>query len=241
MADNSCAVGTNGGEVVPFAIKDCALAAIAIGRRAQNLRELRDNLQTIHQGSIYYHFWGGLLRPRFDDPEYNNDFAGWAHHGLHDTRLAERLGVIDPTDFESIEDLRRELIDVIEERLEESELVPWSKSDQQFHFIRSQIFVFDTYKRIESPEELALQVPHMSISSIFYHFIDARRRTKNSVDDFEAWLSGFGDKYCDLYYKIATIDPYFISLSELRQQLTDLFHDHFKVKGKRKGRRHDKK
>ncbi|MFC1855678.1 DUF5752 family protein [Thermodesulfobacteriota bacterium] len=225
---------TNGNGVIPFAIKDCALAAIAIGKRAQNLRELRDNLLTIHTGSIYYHFWGGLLRPRFDDPEYNNDFAGWARHGLHDTKLAERLGVIDPTEYDDIEDLRQELIDVIEERLDESEIVTWAKNDQQFHFIRSQIFVFDTHKKINTPEELAMAVPHMSISSIFYHFIDARRRTQNNVDDFEAWLAGFGEKHSDLYKKIAGIDPYFISLSELRHQLVTLFNSHFKIKQKGK-------
>jgi hypothetical protein len=213
---------------VSFAIKDCALAAIATGKRAQNLRELRDILQAIHPDSIYYHFWGGLLRPRFDDPEFNNDFAGWARHGLHDTRLAERLSVIDPTDFTELEELRQELLEVIEERLDETEWIPWSRVDQQFHFIRSQIVVFDTYKRIDTPQELALAVPNMSVGSIFYHFIDARRRTEDSVDDFEAWLAGFGTKYADLYNKIAAIDPYFISLSELRIQLVSLFNSYFK-------------
>ena len=76
-----------------FLIKDCALAAIATGLHAQNLRELRDHLTDIHLGCIYYHFWGGLLRPHFDDPEYNNDFASWARHALHDVPLAERLGI----------------------------------------------------------------------------------------------------------------------------------------------------
>jgi hypothetical protein len=32
----------------PFAVRDCTLAAIATGRRAQNLRELRENLLTIY-------------------------------------------------------------------------------------------------------------------------------------------------------------------------------------------------
>lgn len=231
MSNNS---NKNSKEIIPFVVKDCALAAIATGKRAQNLRELRDNLETIHPGSIYYHFWGGLLRPLFDDPEYNNDFAGWARHGLHDNRLAERLGVIDPTEFSDIDELRRELIEVIEERLDETELVPWSRGDQQFHFIRSNIIVFDTYKRIETPEELALAVPNMSIGSIFYHFIDARRRTEDSVDDFEAWLAGFGEKHASLYNKIAEIDPYFISLSDLRHQLALMFSEHFKNKRKRK-------
>jgi hypothetical protein len=213
----------------PFAIKDCALVAIATGKRAQNLRELRDSLTVIHSGSIYYHFWGGLLRPRFDDPEYNNDFAVWALHGLHDHPLAERLAVIDPTDYGDMEELRQELIDVVEERLDESEWVAWSKSDNQFHFIRSQIVVFDTNKRILGPEELVDAVAKMSVSSVFYHFIDARRRSDDRVDDFRAWLTGFGDTYSALYANLSAIDPYFISLTELRDRLTSMLAAYFGV------------
>ena len=40
----------------PFAIKDCALVALATGRRAQNLRELRDQVMEIHAGSLFHHF-----------------------------------------------------------------------------------------------------------------------------------------------------------------------------------------
>ncbi len=217
---------------VPFAIKDCALAAIAVGHRAQNLRELRDHLIRVHSSCIYYHFWGGLLRPGFDDPEYNNDFASWAYHGLHDTRLAEQLGVIDPTEFNDLEALRQELVDVVEERLDESEMVPWARADQQFHFIRSNIVVFDTHNRIETPPELTAAVRDMSVGSIFYHFIDARRRTKDSVDDFEAWLTGFGNEYEKLADRIANIDPYFITLAELRQQLVTLLRHYFDSKAK---------
>ena len=86
-------------KIKPLQIKDCDLVAIATGVRAQNLKELRNNLLTCPPGCVYYHFWGGLIRPRFVDPEYNNDFAAWASHGIHDKKLAETLGVVDPTDF----------------------------------------------------------------------------------------------------------------------------------------------
>jgi hypothetical protein len=215
-----------------FAIKDCALTAIATGRRAQNLRELRDKLLTVHPGSIYYHFWGGLLRPSFVEPEYNNDFAAWAYHGLRDRILAERLAVIDPTDFENLEDLRQELIEVIEERLDEVEVVPWSKSDQEFHFIRSQIVVIDTHNTITDPAELVSLIPHLPVSSIFYHFIDARRRTEGSTDDFRAWLVGFKEDYGKLAGNLAEIDPYFSSLIDLRDQLAMVFSDYFVNRGK---------
>jgi hypothetical protein len=210
-----------------FRLRDCALVAIATGRRAQNLRELRDILSDVHPGCIYYHFWGGLLRPRFQDREFNNDFASWARHGLHDAILAERLSVVDPTELVEMEDLRQELIDIIEERLDEHEHVPWAKADQQFEFIRSQIIIFNTELHLGRPEELATVVPNMSASSIFYHYIDARRRTEGGYDDFRAWLGGFSPKYDTLCAQLASIDPYFESLTELRRQLSDLFQNYF--------------
>lgn len=213
--------------VEPFAVKDCALIAIATGRRAQNLKELRDNLAVIGLDSVYYHFWGNLLVPRFENPEYNNDFADWARHGLHDNTLAERLGVIDPTECPDLEALRQELIDVMEQRLDETELRPNSRPDRQFVFMRAQIVVFDTRRRARSPEELARLVPNMSGSSVFYHFIDAHRRSPEGKDDFHAWLALYGARYADLMALLAGVDPYFSTLAELRQQLAGVFTDYF--------------
>jgi hypothetical protein len=210
----------------PFAVKDCALIAIATGERANDLRELRDRLETTRPGCIYYHFWGGLLRSRFDDPEYQNDFAVWAYHGLHDRFLAERLALVDPTDFDDLEDLRRELIEIIEERLDENELVSWTSAHQPFQFIRSQIVVFDTGIRISNPKELKELIPQLTVGSVFYHFVDARRRTPNKIDDFSEWLIGFADNYDELFEQIASLDPYFKSLTELRAQLGDIFKEY---------------
>jgi len=211
----------------PFAIKDCALLAVATGKRAENLRELRDILTTIHPASIYQHFWGGLLRPRFDDPQFNNDFAVWCHYALHDDILAERLAMIDPTTYEDLEVLRRELVEVIEDRLDEIERPEWAKHDQQFHFMRSQIVVFDTLTTIVDPRELTNAIQTMSVGSVFYHFIDARRRAPSGVDDFRAWLEGLGETYAGLCADLASVDPYFLNLNELRQQLVTVFENYF--------------
>ena len=45
-----------------------------------------------------------MLRAQFSDREFNNDFATWCHHSLHDDRVAERLAVIDPADYSGMED-----------------------------------------------------------------------------------------------------------------------------------------
>jgi len=216
-----------GGNGVPFRIMDCALIPLATGQKAQNLKELRNLLREADAGCIYYSFWGGLLKPGFENPEFANNFSAWAHDALHDDVLAERLGVIDPTEFDDLESLRRELVDVIEEHLDEIDVITWTRRDQQFNFITSQIVVFDAQRELTEPQELAAAVREMSSSSVFYHFIDARRRTEGSMDDFRTWLDGFGEHYRDLQEQLAEVDPWFSTLVELRHQLATLFEDYF--------------
>lgn len=211
----------------PFAVKDCALIAIATGRRASGLKELREVLLDISTDAIYYHFWGSLIQPRFEEREYNNDFARFLHHGLHDAVLAERLAMLDPTDFADIEDLRRELIELIDQRLDEAIYLPWIRSLEAFEFIRSQIVVFDTGRRISRAEELVDLTPTLSATSVFYHFIDARRRVESGADDFRHWLAGFNDLHAPLIEQLASIDPFFMNLSELREKLAGVFAGYF--------------
>lgn len=214
------------GQTKPFSVKDCALVALATGRKARLLQELKSGLSDVDAASIYHHFWGGLLQPRFEEREYNNDFAAWAQHGIHDAVLAERLAALNPTRFPDLEALRSEIIEQIEIRLDETELLFWTRATRQFEFICSQIVVFDTGRRLSGPAELASAITEMSTSSIFYHFIDARRRTPDGGDDFSDWLATWGAGFADLRQQLTGIDPYFGNLSELRDELARLFSRH---------------
>lgn len=206
-----------------FRIKDCALVAVATGRKARLLQEFRHELATIGLSSVYHHFWGGLLQPRFEEREYNNDFAAWVRHGMHDAVLAERLAALDPTAYPDLEALRKDIIEMIDARMDEVEHLSWTRATQQFEFISSQIVIFDTRRRVREPAELAAIAGQLSTSSIFYHFIDARRRLPDGSDDFSEWLRSFGGAYEDLCGHLAGVDPYFGSLSELRAQLARVF------------------
>jgi hypothetical protein len=198
--------------------------AIATGRRAQNLKELRDELEAADPASIYFHFWGGLLRPIFDDPRYNNGFARWVDRELHNQALAERLSVIDPVDYADTRELGRQLVDVIEEELDRSDFLPWTTRESRFHFVRSQIVVFDTHRVVERPSGLPDAVAAMAPTSIFYHFVDARRRTPNSVDDFSTWLTDWDrEGFEDLCRTLAGVDPFFRPLVETRGELVQIF------------------
>jgi hypothetical protein len=210
-----------------FLVKDCLLSTISTGEHAGTLIEFRDKLATIHEGCIYHHFWGGHLRPGFLDPEYHNDFAAWAHHTLHDDILAERLGIIDPTEFNDLEELRATVLEVVENRLDEREVFYWSKKREHFHFVRSTIIIFSTPLQIATPIDLLKIVPTMSTHSVFYHFIDAKRRTPEGSDDFSLWLQSFEKEYQELIRQIRSIDPYFFTLVQLKKELITIIKNYF--------------
>lgn len=210
----------------PFYINDCSLAAIATGYKARTLTEFRDRLEIIHPGCIYFHFWIARLRPAFEYEEHHNDFSYWMHEALHDDILAERIELLDPSAY-GIETLRSMMIDIIDTRLDECEFLPIAPKTQLFHFIRSKIIVFKTQLKAYEPKDFVKIFPMLSRSSIFFHFIEARRRTEGALDDFSVWLKGFGKEYEELIKRYHEIDPYFISLRDLQQKIISTTNQYF--------------
>ncbi|MFA6916909.1 MAG: DUF5752 family protein [Parachlamydiales bacterium] len=211
-----------------FYVKNCSLASIATGERASSLQELRDKIATVEEGCLYHHFWGDRMNTQFVHTQHHNDFASWVYHRLHDQILAEKLSIIDPTEFENLELLRQELLETIEQRLDNYEIVLWTRKEDQFHFVGSTIVVFDSSLEIKTPEELVKIIPQLSPNSIFYHFIDSRLRTAEKTDDFTLWLRQFGTKYEGLIEEIQVIDPYFLSLTQLKDELARIANEYFK-------------
>ena len=140
--------------------------------------------------------------------------------------------MIDPIDHADLESLRRELLEAIEDELDASESLTWASREQRFHFVRSQIVVFDTHRVVDEPEGLSSAVAAMSRSSVFYHFVDARRRTPSSADDFSTWLTDLQDrKYGDLCIRLSGIDPFFKTLAETREELVRVFKEYIGEEG----------
>jgi hypothetical protein len=213
----------------PFLVKDCSLIALSTGKHARTLREFSTHLQTVPISSIYHHFWGNRLQPRFDEPEYQNDFAAWARHGLHDPVLSEQLAVLDPTDYPDLEELRRDVVDIAEQRLSEESYASWVQALYPFSFTHSQTVIFDTTIRIPTPEAVAEMMPKLSLGSVFFHFIDGRRRPYIGMDDFRTWIIKFWPGHDQLVEALAHVDPYFCTLAELRDRLTAVFEDYAEV------------
>ena len=203
-----------------FEVKDCALLIRMSGLSpAMNLRELRDRIATCSENVLYHHFCETTLRPTFDDPDYRNDFAVWAKLYLGDRVLAERLGILDPYSYERMEELRAVVLEVIDERLGELTMIPWVRPGDEFLFKEATTVVFDTGERIHHPRELAPALRRMTNGSIYYHFLEALRRTSVKKDDFSAWLMG-GGKECESYLRsLGSFDYHFHSLALLRKEL----------------------
>lgn len=207
----------------PFHFKDCTLTAIATGFKAQTLTQLRDGIAKVPTGSLYFHFWGGRLRTAYEYREYHSDFAQWSHRYLNDDILAERLDLIDPTDYENFAKTRDDLLALIDYRLQEIDYIPTAKHHELFHFVSSKIVVFPTKVKASTLKELKEHISKMTNSSLFFHFIDAAQRTSDGKDDFSTWLKQFGDEHKELIAKLHAIDPYFISLPDLRTKVEEIF------------------
>jgi hypothetical protein len=210
-----------------FVVVDCALLTRMSGLSpAFNLRELRDRIAVCSDSVLLHHFCETSLRATFDDPEYRNDFAVWAKEGLADRVLAERLGIIDPYEYDNVPELRHLVIDIIEDRLSEmSPWVPTVRPGGELYFMEAVTIVFETSDRICHPLEMPEGIRQMTNGSIYYHFLEGLRRPPRHIDDFSTWLLDCGPKWEAYVSAIAGIDFYFKSLSVLREELSNALND----------------
>lgn len=209
-----------------FIVRDCTLLTRMSGLPpAINLRELRDRIAVCSDDSLYHHFCETLLVPMFDYPDYRNDFAVWARHHLHDEVLGERLGIIDPYSFSSLHELRAIVLEIIDEHLSERVMVPWAPPGHEFYFMEATTVVFDTGKRLSRPEELPAAIAAMTGGSIYFHFLEARRRPPIGTDDFSAWMENLEGDWSAYRVALRAIDFPFYTLSEIKKELVRLLTD----------------
>jgi hypothetical protein len=212
----------------PFAVMDCALLTRMSGLPpAVNLRELRERIAQCSENVLFHHFCETTLRGTFDNPDYRNDFAVWSKLYLGDRVLAERLGILDPYEFSSLGELRAATLEVIDERLGESTMIPWARPGDELYFMEATTVVFDTGIRISHPRDLAGAIGAITGGSVYFHFLEARRRPPLGKDDFTAWLleNEDGEKNRRYVEALSRIDFYFHTLSHLRRELVKVLSD----------------
>ena len=75
-------------------------------------------------------------------------------------------------------------------------------------------------KALSNRKKLAEQIAQCPSGTVFYHFVDALRRTPDGRDDFSFWLGGCGFTEEDLR-PLTRLDPYLFTLRELRDRLAE--------------------
>ncbi len=213
-----------------FQVKDCALITRMGGvESAFSIRELRERIAVCPPECLFHHFCETAPRPAFDDPEFRNDFSVWAARYLRDRVLAERLGVLNPYSYPDMESLRRAVLDVLDDRHAEVQVLTTVPRGEEFLFMRAVTVVFSAGLVLNEAKELSDALLQMSLSSVYFHFIEARRRTPTGLDDFSEWLKEFDTPETeDIMRSLREIDFYYLSLSQLREQM---IHDLASLKG----------
>src|SRR4030065_647285 len=136
-----------------------------------------------------------------------------------DCALLIRSSGLPPYSMGGTEELRAATLEIIDDRLGELTMVPWVRPGDEFLFKEATTVVFDTGERIRHPRELAPALRRMTTGGIYYHFLEALRRTPMGKDDFSAWLLGAGKEYELSLRSLGSIDYHFHSLALLRKEL----------------------
>ena len=193
------------------------------GLKAATLSELLDIIKTVSGASIYHHTHHFLQQHQYLSPEPPNDFAYWVSNVLGERELGELLASIDIIQFESVRALRERIIAVIEEYLNKhpSAKNKFVNPGAEFHFIKSNSFIFPTNYVVRDLKELADNLRKVTIDSIYYHIFESRLRLEKGENDLSQWIKKeTGDKA--LADKISRLDPYTFTLDALRKKLVNL-------------------
>lgn len=205
----------------PFLFTGCWELREMLGRSARDEQQLLEAIEEIPLDSIYYHTHSFFLRHKYIAGPYPDDFATWAAIQVRDRVLGEKLGILDPYDFESLESLRAEIVTIIEEHLSQLQIIPRAIYGEPFHFMQSRIIEVSTGLRARTLTEFREILAGVDASVVYYHTFEAILRLGRRKGDFALWIEeqlGLPE----LAKKISLLDPYMTSLESIRHRIIKL-------------------
>ena len=205
----------------PFIFTGCVEVRQALQRIAMDERELMDRLEEVPAGSIFYHTHGYFLRHRPITTAYGNDFAAWVAVQVRDQALSERLAVVNPFEFSSLEALREELVAVVHDHLRRLRIVPRVEFGEPFHFQQSDIVEVELGTPATTLAEFRDGLASVDASAVYFHMVEARARLGRRAGDFAEWIrSSLG--LPELAERIERLDTYMTSLERVRARVLSL-------------------
>jgi Family of unknown function (DUF5752) len=210
----------------PFWFRECFLMTMPLGKKAVNLRDLLQILREVDDAVLYYHLVQSRLAVTQPVVEYPNDFALWAATSLQDSKLAEKLSSFDPFDYDSWEQVREAVLDILEEYLWDLPSIPWARPGFEMHLCEASMVVIKSDISAATLKEFCQNLERVGLDSVYYHFFEAPQRLgMRHQDDFSYWMeTNFG--LPELVAAIRDIDIYFYTLKEVRDMLLKLIRQH---------------
>ena len=207
--------------VAPFVFTGCVEVRQALQRTADDERELLERLEEVPGEALFYHTHGYFLRHRPMTTAYGNDFAAWVAVHVRDQALSERLAVVNPFEFPSLEHLREELVTVVHDHLRRLRTVPRAETGEAFHFQLSAIVEVELGPPARTLAEFRDGLAAVDASAIYFHMVEARARLGRRSGDFAEWIRG-SLQLTELADRIERLDTYMTSLERVRARVLSL-------------------
>jgi hypothetical protein len=205
----------------PFLFTGCWELREMVGRSARDEQQLLEAIEEIPLDSLSYHTHSFFLRHIYIAGPYPNDFATWAAIQVHDRVLGEKLGILNPYDFENLEALRTEIVNIIDEHLSRLQIIPRVIYGEPFYFMQSRIIEVPTGLEARSLTEFRKILVTVDASAVYYHNFEAILRLGRKMGDFALWIEEQLN-LPELAQKISKVDFYMTSLESIRNRIIKL-------------------
>jgi len=204
----------------PFTFAGCVELRQALDVHALDERELMHRIGEVPAGSIFFHTFGYFLRHRTFTTAYGNDFARWTAIEIGDHALAERLAVVDPFAFSTLEELREYLVTILQDHLRGREAERRLEFARGFHFQQSHIVEVPLGVAAHTLGEFRAGLATVDESAIYLHTVETRVRDCHA-EAFSEWLRDSLELPA-LADQFERIDPYLTTLERIRGRLLSL-------------------
>jgi hypothetical protein len=208
----------------PFFFTGCWELREMLGRSARDEQQLLEAIEEIPLDSLSYHTQSFFLRHAYIAGPYPNDFATWAAIQVRDRVLGEKLGILNPYDFENLEALRAEIVNIIDEHLSQLQIIPRVIYGEPFHFMQSRIIEVPTGLEARTLTEFKNILATADASVVYYHNFEAILRLGRKEGDFALWIEEQLD-LPELARRISRLDFYMTSLESIRHRIINLCHE----------------
>ena len=205
----------------PFLFVGCVELRQTLDMHALDERELMHRVAEVPVDSVFFHTFGYFLRHRPFTTAYGNDFARWAALEIGDRALAERLAVVDPFAFPTVEALREHLVTILQDHLRARGGDLRVEFDRAFHFQRSHLVEVELGLAATTLAEFRAGLAAADATAIYLHAVEARARGGRRAGDFAEWLRAALELPA-LAERFERIDPYLTTLERVRGRLLRL-------------------